>query len=98
MVDKSDADVVRIVRSELAALMDISSEPVFHLIYRWHNANPQYDKGHLSHIGAIEAALPTGLYVTGSPYRGIGIPDCVHQAQQTAGKVIGHLKERSITA
>ena len=35
-------------------------------------------------VDAIEAALPAGIWVTGSPYRGIGIPDCVHQAQQTA--------------
>jgi oxygen-dependent protoporphyrinogen oxidase len=61
--------------------------PVFHRLFRWRNATPQYDVGHLQRVDAIEAALPTGIYVTGSPYRGIGIPDCVHQAQQTADQL-----------
>jgi oxygen-dependent protoporphyrinogen oxidase len=38
-------------------------------------------------VEAIEMALPAGLYVTGSPYRGIGIPDCVHQGRQTAERI-----------
>jgi protoporphyrinogen oxidase len=42
----------------------------------------------LERVAAIEAALPDGLYVTGSPYRGVGVPDCIHQAQLTAVTVI----------
>ena len=30
---------------------------------------------------AVEAALPPGLFVTGSSYRGIGIPACVRQGR-----------------
>lgn len=84
MVERSDEDLVAIARRELHALMGVDATPLFHRLFRWHNATPQYDVGHLSRVGAIEAALPSGIHVTGSPYRGIGIPDCVHQAQQTA--------------
>ena len=28
-----------------------------------------------------------GVYVTGSAYRGVGIPDCIKQGQDTAGKI-----------
>lgn len=94
MMQKSDEDLLVIVRSELKALMGIDTAPEFHRIYRWHEANPQYDKGHLKRVDAVEAALPAGLYVTGSAYRGIGIPDCVYQAQQTAQRVVSELKER----
>ncbi|HXF61065.1 MAG TPA: protoporphyrinogen oxidase, partial [Caldilineaceae bacterium] len=87
MVDLADDELLAIARQELAALLGIDAKPVFHRLYRWRNATPQYDVGHLAQVEAIEAALPPGLYVTGSPYRGIGIPDCVHQAQQTAAKV-----------
>lgn len=87
IVERSDDDILAIARRELHALMGIDTTPVFHRLFRWRNATPQYDVGHLQRVDAIEAALPAGIYVTGSPYRGIGIPDCVHQAQQTAAQV-----------
>jgi oxygen-dependent protoporphyrinogen oxidase len=86
-VDRSDAELLATARSELAALLGITAEPVFHRLYRWRNATAQYDVGHLNHVAAIEQALPPGVYVTGSPYRGIGIPDCVHQGQMTAAQM-----------
>ena len=84
IVERSDEELLAIARSELKTLLGINATPVMHRLFRWRNATPQYDVGHLQHVDAIEAALPAGIYVTGSPYRGIGIPDCVHQAQQTA--------------
>jgi oxygen-dependent protoporphyrinogen oxidase len=87
LVERSDEDIYAIARRELDALLGINAEPVFHRIFRWRNATPQYDLGHLDRVAAIEAALPAGIWVTGSPYRGIGIPDCVHQAQETASQV-----------
>ena len=69
------------------AELGINATPIFHRLFRWRNATPQYDVGHLQRVDAIEAYLPSGIWVTGSPYRGIGIPDCVHQAQQTADQL-----------
>ncbi len=87
MMDVGDEELLGIVRTELAGLLGIRAEPLFHRIYRWMQANPQYDVGHLTRVGTVEDALPAGLFVTGSPYRGVGIPDCVHQAQTTAKMV-----------
>lgn len=94
MMDVPDDELLRDVGRELNNLMAIDAEPLFHRIYRWPLANPQYDVGHLERVAAIEADLPAGLHVTGSPYRGIGIPDCIHQAQQTAQKIRDLLRER----
>lgn len=91
IVERSDEDILAIARRELHSLLGIDATPLFHRLFRWHNATPQYDIGHLKRVDAIEAALPAGIYVTGSPYRGIGIPDCVHQAQQTADHLWQHL-------
>jgi len=91
MMRTSDEELLAVVRSEFEALMGIDAAPVFHRIYRWFDANPQYDKGHLDRVSAIEAALPPGLYATGSAYRGIGIPDCVHQARETAKRIVSGL-------
>jgi oxygen-dependent protoporphyrinogen oxidase len=94
MMDRDDEELVAIVRDELRALLGIEAKPIFHRIYRWHRANPQYDVGHLQLIEQIEAALPGGLYVTGSPYRGIGLPDCVHQGQQTAARILSEIIQK----
>lgn len=95
MMDIEDNDLLAIVLGELKELLGIEARPVFHRIYRWQRANPQYDVGHLERVADIEEALPAGIHVTGSPYRGIGIPDCVHQGQQTANQVIKQLQARS---
>jgi protoporphyrinogen/coproporphyrinogen III oxidase len=87
MMELSDGEILRRVCAELQTITGISAEPLFHRIYRWPRSNPQYDVGHLELVDAIEAALPPGIYVTGSAYRGIGLPDCIHQAQQTADLV-----------
>ena len=49
---------------------------------------PQYAVGHLERLGAIEAALPPGLYVAGGAYRGAGIPDRVREAGAVADRVV----------
>jgi oxygen-dependent protoporphyrinogen oxidase len=87
IVERSDEEIIAVARQELSALLGINATPLFHRIFRWHMATPQYDVGHLQLVDRIEAGLPQGIHVTGSPYRGIGIPDCVHQAQQSADKV-----------
>ena len=98
MVDRSDEDLYDIARRELHALMGVTATPVVHRIYRWRNATPQYDVGHLERVAAIEAALPPNVTVTGSPYRGIGIPDCVHQGLETAEQVFKALAANPIKA
>jgi oxygen-dependent protoporphyrinogen oxidase len=88
LMEADDEAIEAIVRRELKALLGIEATPLFQRLYRWQRANPQYDVGHLDRVAAIEAALPAGLFVTGSPYRGVGLPDCVHQARQTAARLV----------
>ena len=97
MMDVEDDILKTIVLNELQDLLGIDAQPLFCRIYRWRRANPQYDVGHLDRVDAIEANLPAGIYVTGSPYRGIGIPDCVHQGQQTADQVVEALLKEQTT-
>lgn len=91
MMELDDDALLATVMAEQKELLGIESKPYLHRIFRWHRANPQYDVGHLERVTTIEASLPRGLYVTGSPYRGIGIPDCVHQGQQTAASIVKEL-------
>jgi len=87
-----EADLVAAVRAELSELMGVRAAPLFHELFRWPHANPQYDVGHLQRIDQIEqmaAEVLPGLFLTGSAYRGVGIPDCVAQGQATAEKALG---------
>ncbi|MEJ2754164.1 MAG: protoporphyrinogen oxidase, partial [Chloroflexota bacterium] len=93
MFDKADEELEAVVRDELREIMGITAEPLFRRIYRWPRANPQYDVDHLQRVDAIEAGLPLGILVSGSPYRGIGIPDCVHQAEQSSRSVFQFISE-----
>jgi oxygen-dependent protoporphyrinogen oxidase len=90
LVDLPDQTLVEGVREELRRVMGVHARPVVTRIYRWPQANPQYDVGHLERVGQIEALaadLPD-LYFTGSAYRGVGIPDCIEQGQNTAEAVL----------
>jgi oxygen-dependent protoporphyrinogen oxidase len=86
-MELDDDALLSTVLHELDQQLGIRAAPLFHRIYRWRRSNPQYDVGHLQRVAAIEADLPQGLYVTGSPFRGVGIPDCVKQAQETAERI-----------
>jgi oxygen-dependent protoporphyrinogen oxidase len=92
-----DKRVLAIVRAELEALLGIKAPPLFQRVYRWQDGYPQYTVGHLARVEALNAALPSGLLVTGSAYRGIGVPDCVRQGQEAAQQVVAALKTLSVT-
>jgi oxygen-dependent protoporphyrinogen oxidase len=90
-MELDDAALLATVREELRGLMGIATPPFFHRIYRWHRANPQYDVGHNDRIAWLEHMLPAGLYLAGSPYRGVGLPDCIRQGQETATRIAAGL-------
>jgi oxygen-dependent protoporphyrinogen oxidase len=93
-----DDELLTVVKRQLRSIMGIVKEPLFHRIYRWKMANAQYDVEHLKRVEVVERALPAGIWVTGSAYRGVGLPDCVHQGQNTADKVVERLKEMQRSA
>ncbi|MBL1217992.1 MAG: protoporphyrinogen oxidase [Planctomycetes bacterium] len=92
MMDLDDEQLLEQVMAEVTNLTGATPDRLLvHRIYRWHRGNPQYDVGHLERVDQIEQQLPDGLYVTGSPYRGIGIPDCAAQGKVTAERVMARL-------
>jgi protoporphyrinogen/coproporphyrinogen III oxidase len=92
-MELSDDELLATVKRELDMLLDLHAAPLFQRIYRWPRSNPQYDVGHLDRVDAIERSLPDGLYVAGSPYRGVGLPDCVKQSQEMAKILVENCRE-----
>jgi oxygen-dependent protoporphyrinogen oxidase len=93
MVSRSDEEMIAIARRELNSLMGLDASPIFSRIFRWEKANPQYDVDHLPlvrHIFDQCEEIP-GLYLAGSAYEGVGIPDCIRQGQHAAENVLGFM-------
>ncbi len=88
-----DDALCNVVRDELRNLLGITAAPVWSRIYRWWNANPQYNLGHLERVDRIAALCPPGLFLSGSAYRGVGIPDCVRQAQEAAEQAFLYVQQ-----
>lgn len=80
-MDLSDAEIEKMVIAQLQDLVGLSGSPVFTRIQRWDAANPQYDVHHLDLCDKIDSSLPSGIWVTGCSYRGVGMPDCVYQSE-----------------
>ena len=89
-VDLSDEALVALAKTEVRQVMHIEAEPVITRIFRWRQANPQYKIGHLDRLAEMEGQqTPQWLRLAGSPYHGIGIPDCVNQGRKAARSLLG---------
>lgn len=86
ILDESDAALVALAMGELREMLDITAPPTLERVYRWPNGMPQYTIGHLDRLAQIEAGIEQqpGLFLAGAAYRGVGIPDCIHSAEQAA--------------
>ncbi|MCS4541639.1 MAG: protoporphyrinogen oxidase [Euryarchaeota archaeon] len=91
-----DEHMIRMVRTELKDIMGIEAEPVLTKVYRWEMGMPQYTIGHLDRLAVLEQQLAehSGLFITGAGYRGVGIPDCIHNGTLTAERVFEFLKKK----
>ena len=66
----------------------MTGDPILTRLYRWTRQSPQFEVGHLERVATIDthlAAVP-GLYVAGSGFRAIGIPDCIQDGRDTAAR------------
>ncbi len=93
VLDADDDGLVHLVRTELAALAGIRGTPVHREVHRYPAGMPQYTVGHLGRVERIRQALAAcpGLVATGAAYGGVGIPDCIADAQGTARAVLAGL-------
>jgi oxygen-dependent protoporphyrinogen oxidase len=85
-VDASDAELIDIAMRDLKGVLGISSAPILARAYRWRQAGAQHNVGHRARITGLRErlrALP-GLFVVGSGYDSIGIPDCVAHGRAVA--------------
>lgn len=87
-LDQTDAELIELARDALADVMPIAGDALFTRLYRWTRQSPQHEVGHLERLAAIEQYLARvpGLFLTGSGFRSIGIPDCIADGRETAAR------------
>lgn len=81
--------IIDLVRADLAEFMGVNASPRLSMVHAWPDSMPQYIVGHEHRCRNIAAALQDepGLYLAGNAYGGVGIPDCVRLAKETAKQI-----------
>jgi protoporphyrinogen/coproporphyrinogen III oxidase len=88
-----DRAMEEMVKEELERIAGITTRPQFISIRRYPLSMPQYLLGHAEKVGSIRALAKEypRLFFTGNAFEGIGIPDCVQQAEQRAAEMLAAL-------
>lgn len=96
VLDTSDDEMIAIVRAELEKTMGIQDEPEFAMVTRWENMMPQYTIGHVERLEKarrlLRETLP-GVYLAGSSFEGVGVPDCIGQGEAAASQTLTFLRQ-----
>ena len=90
-----DNELVETLLTEVANILEIEGDLVEWRVSRWIDAFPQYAPGHDRLVAAIERDLRSdmsGLFLAGAGYKGIGIPACINQGNQSAEATLDYLK------
>ncbi len=92
-LEQADEELIATARDALSETMDIAGEPLFAELFRFTRQSPQYEVGHLARVATIDrrtASIP-GLFLSGSGFRAIGIPDCIADGRETAARAAAFL-------
>jgi len=99
VLQREDADLVRLARHDLRQLLGIEAEPIDAVVSRWGGGLPQYAVGHVAKIARVRSAVATvpGLGICGAAFDGVGIPACIGAAKAAAEAVHGALNAAATT-
>ncbi len=86
----SDEAVIERVATEIREILGVSCQPVFERAFHIRGLIPQLLVGHQKRVELIRSKLDShpGLFLAGSYYSGVGLPDCIRTGQETADKIV----------
>lgn len=96
IIHKSDNEIIELVQEDLFKTMRVKTDPKFAVVTRWPNGRPQYTVNHVKRMNVFQTKLRMHLpnvYVAGSSYHGVGIPDCIEDGNNVAQNILDHLVE-----
>jgi len=94
VVALSDDALSDIAGCDLGAVLGISAAPHLTRVQRWMRAGAQHNVGHRVKLIEIDRRLATipGLFVAGSGFHAIGIPDCIADGRTSAIAAADYVK------
>ena len=85
VVDLTDNEIVDLVAREVGGVLRITGAPVLSRVFRWRLAGAQHNVGQIARTAEIESRLaPHAVFVAGSGFRSVGIPDCIADGRAAA--------------
>jgi protoporphyrinogen/coproporphyrinogen III oxidase len=94
--DLSFEAALEIVKQDLQKTLGITSQPVSVQEARWDRGIPQYTLEHPTRMSRIQTLLEhtPGLYLAGNAYRGVGVNDCIREAEKTVKHILAQPREQ----
>ena len=94
--DAGDADWIARALEAQRAYLGLRCDPIRCWVTRYPDASPQYEIGHRRRVAAIRAAIDArpGLFLAGSSYTGVGIPDTIASGRKAAAQIVRFLAEQ----
>jgi protoporphyrinogen/coproporphyrinogen III oxidase len=92
--DLSDAELTEITVRDVSAVLGIDAPPLLARVWRWRNAGAQHIVGHQARMSGLSKRLESlpGLFVAGSGFDSIGIPDCVAHGRRAAATAADYVR------
>lgn len=93
LLERDDKEIAKLTEERLRPVLGARRNSLFAVVTRQKKALPQYYVRHMNRVNEIERKLQCipGLFLTGNAYRGIGVPDCIHQSAQTAKAIFNYV-------
>lgn len=93
VLEASDDALVTRALGELTEILGLTGSPLLTRVFRWPAGTPQYLVGHEALVSRIDGRLRDhpGLLMTGSGYRGTGIPDVIADARAMAARAVARM-------
>lgn len=90
---RPDDEIEDLVATDLRYYLGVSAAPREKYLFRYPSSMPQYNVGHFALLRRIESRLVKlpGIYLAGSSYHGVGIPDCIDSAGKAADAAIDYI-------
>jgi protoporphyrinogen/coproporphyrinogen III oxidase len=88
VVDLPDNEIVDLAVRGISDVLGVTGAPLLSRVFRWKLAGAQHNVGQSARTAEIESRLAElgGLFVAGSGFRSVGIPDCIVDGRAAAVK------------
>ena len=93
-VDLHDGQLIEMAIRDLTPILGISAAPSLTRVFRARDAGAQHHVGHAARIATLTRRLSAtpGLFVAGSGFESIGIPDCVANGRRVAAAAADYVR------